>query len=715
MRFLPQRAGEDDILLSGASDKTVRAWRRTGDTFTLAATVSGVHQGSVNVLATCREHPGVFASGAADGSVAIFKIEVGETVEMKHLQTITTTPKFYALSLALSGLPTSPDALILAMGGSMNNISIYAAPISTEPFVHCAILSGHENWIRSLSFTIEDQTSATPSLLLASASQDRYIRLWRIHPGTDLPAAAAPSPIAALNDRLSNKAHMLNLPDRAGSTQTWSVTFEALLMGHEDWIYTCHWSPTNQLLSCSADNAITIWEREPDSGTWNPVSRFGELSSLKGSSTATGSAGGIFNALWSPQADAVAALTKTGSWRLYRHDSTTDRWNPSIGITGHTKSVTGISWSSDGGYLLSTSLDQTTRLYARWIHDSRTSWHEFSRPQIHGYDINCIASTSATTFVSGAEEKLLRVFEQPKAIASILTSLAGITPPATSALPNAANLPVLGLSNKSIDPATGPTAENDEDESAPPPIATAESVLAATTTPPDDSSLARHTLWPETEKLYGHGYEISALAALPTATSLIATAAKASTLEHAVIRLFDAANNWEELKPPLQAHSLTVTSLAFSPCGQKLLSVGRDRAWALFAVEAGVWGLVKKTEKAHTRILYDCAWLPDGSGFVTVSRDKSVKRWTVAGELEQTVKTAKAVTAVDVSEHGQVCVGMEDGGLQVWEFAEDRLAGVREWEAGMAPDGGVSRVCWRKGGREVAVAAEDGSVRVFEI
>lgn len=30
-------------------------------------------------------------------------------------------------------------------------------------------------------------------------------------------------------------------------------------------------------------------------------------------------------------------------------------------------------------------------------------------------------------------------------------------------------------------------------------------------------------------------------------------------------------------------------------------------------------------EKAHSRMVNDCAWFPDGSGFVTASRDKTVR------------------------------------------------------------------------------------------
>ena len=98
--------------------------------------------------------------------------------------------------------------------------------------------------------------------------------------------------------------------------------------------------------------------------------------------------------------------------------------------------------------------------------------------------------------------------------------------------------------------------------------------------PPLEDHLSRNTLWPEIEKLYGHGYEISALAASHDG-SLVATACKASSLDHAVIRLFDT-KTWNQVSPPLTAHSLTVARLRFSADDKLLLSVGRDRQWAIF-------------------------------------------------------------------------------------------------------------------------------------
>ena len=45
--------------------------------------------------------------------------------------------------------------------------------------------------------------------------------------------------------------------------------------------------------------------------------------------------------------------------------------------------------------------------------------------------------------------------------------------------------------------------------------------------------------------------------------------------------LWDTAT-WAPVGPPLEAHTLTVTQLAFSPGGDRLLSISRDRSLAVY-------------------------------------------------------------------------------------------------------------------------------------
>jgi len=634
----------------------------------------------------------------------------------------------------------SNGSLALAVAGTSAIVQVYLQ--TADDFSLGATLPGHEGWIRSLDFVLETNES-TADILLASASQDKYIRLWRFHKGSELPAmsSAANDPsLGAFGRSLSNKPHYIGKDNSRHS-----ITFEALLIGHEDWIYTAKWylanSPNAQprLLSASADNSLAIWEREQESGYWVCTTRLGEISTQKGSTSATGSTGGFWIGLWSPNGGVVTSLGRTGSWRVWQQEADSDRWVQQVGISGHVKEVKDLAWSRDGSYLLSTGSDQTTRLLSQQVTSSNTTWHEVSRPQIHGYDLNCIDTLGANQFISGADEKLLRVFNKPKAVANLVAKLRGHADTSTDDLPDAANIPMLGLSNKAITAADNEAEALDESISNDRDAADQSTAITKATLdlshPPLEDHLARHTLWPEHEKLYGHGYEISAVAASHDG-SLVATACRASSVDHAVIRLYET-KDWREIKPSLSAHSLTVTALAFSGDDRYLLSVGRDRQWAVFAREGdgNTYTLSTRNLKGHSRMILGCSWAPTsgetGHVFATAGRDKSVKIWVSSSgdewECKTTVATSSSATAVafdSIVADGKLALacGSEDGHVllvtldtQTWDVVQKV-----ELEGHAKPSGAINALRWRPVGegeeyRTLAVASEVCSVRLFNV
>ena len=630
----------------------------------------GGHTSSINCLAVSAQ-PSIVASGSADATIKIWRLSIeSSSVNTELLQTIQTSPRFFPLTLALHGIGSNED-VFLAVAGTKSTVQVYISS-ENKAFELQAILTGHEGWIRSVSIS-KETTSSESDVLLASASQDKYIRLWRIRAREPRVFSEETSTTAAFEESLSNKRHKLK-----GSHGDYLLTFEALLLGHEDWIYTALWYLNGsrlQLLSASADNSVAIWEMEENSGIWVSTTRLGEISAQKGSTTATGSTGGFWMGLWSGNGGKIVSLGRTGSWRTWNYDREAERWLQGTGVSGHTKPVTSISWSEDGEYLLSTSSDQTTRLHAEWRRGASASWHEIARPQVHGYDLNCIDSISRNQFISGADEKLLRVFHAPKNIAELLRDLCGIEIANEEKLPDAANIPVLGLSNKAIE-AEAPVVDSETERDYNPTEKPRLNCRMTVQFPPPEDQLARHTLWPEREKLYGHGYEIFAVAASHDGT-VVATSCKASSLDHAVIRLY-TTTDWREVKPPLTAHSLTVTALAFSEDDQHLLSVGRDRQWTLFERDTShpeIYRPKHSHPKGHSRMILDACWAPPDFGrvFATAGRDKVVKLWSVNEQgvkLAMTITASSSVTAVDIAPqlmHGNVLValGCESGAISI--------------------------------------------------
>lgn len=634
------------------------------------------HGGSINCLAVA-SRDGVFASGAADATVKIWKVIFCDAnPQFELIQTIATSPRFFPLALALAKLGPSGD-LMLAVAGTKSFVQIHVAE-RRKKFSLQATLRGHEGWVRSLA-TIDGAKSMNGDIVLASASQDKYIRLWRVREGRKVSdtASSTYSALESAEKALSNKAYWLEASDL-----TYYLTFEALLLGHEDWIYALSWRHDFehlQLLSASADSSLALWEPEANSGVWVCTTRLGEINAQKGSTTATGSTGGFWTGLWSPTGEHIVCLGRTGSWRLWSYNRNLARWVQGIGISGHTKPVADIAWAKDGTYLLSAGADQTTRLHAEWKRNCRRSWHELARPQIHGYDLNCVESIGHAQFVSGGDEKLLRVFDEPRATAGLLQTLCGIRTLSRKEMPEAADIPVLGLSNKVIEKIgseeydISDVRDNQSLENSL--MIVSEDTISAT--PISEDRLSRHTLWPETEKLYGHGYEISAVACSHDGF-IVATACKASSIDHAVIRLY-STQNWRELKPSLTAHSLTVTCLRFSRDDRHLLSVGRDRQWVVFEVEepgSEVYQIKHKNSKGHSRMILSASWAPLQAGvvFATAGRDKVTKLWKQKSDgidCGVTLTAFSSVTAVDIlprSVNGSIIVasGTETGEVSVY-------------------------------------------------
>ena len=271
--------------------------------------------------------------------------------------------------------------------------------------------------------------------------------------------------------------------------------------------------------------------------------RLGEISREKGATTATGSTGGFWTGLWSPDGNSVACLGRTGSWRRWEYDVSEDLWRPCIATSGHTKAVTGIAWSKDGEYLLSTSLDQTTRLHTKWTSSGANTWHEMSRPQIHGYDLNCIDSISAAQFVSGADEKLMRVFSEPRAVAA-MPAQARRPSAASATCPPCPTRPTCRCSGSPTRPLTPSTMTP---RSSPSTTATAKpwtwrrlsrSRSSTWTARRTRRSCRAPRSGQRPKSCTATATSLSCLAASHDGT-LVASACKASSLNHAVIRIFE--------------------------------------------------------------------------------------------------------------------------------------------------------------------------------
>lgn len=272
-------------------------------------------------------------------------------------------------------------------------------------------------------------------------------------------------------------------------------------------------------------------------------------------------------------------------------------------------------------------------------------------------------------YASGAEEKVVRVFTATSAFRNRLRWLADVVDFKSTAACGA-TVPSLGLTNKATFDEEIVKCENAENPT------TKDRVYET----PMEEELMQHTLWPELQKLYGHGYEIFCMAARHDGC-LLATACKSTNLEHAAIILWNTTT-WSQVEK-LVSHQLTVTQMEFSPNDRYLLSVSRDRKWSLFKNYDESYALIatsSKNDSPHARIIWCCAWAPNSSHFATGSRDGKVGVWSVkTGEnnvnvvREATLDTQnKSVTAVCFAPNCAVqgsyvlAIGYEIGYIEIY-------------------------------------------------
>ncbi|KAG0524708.1 hypothetical protein BDA96_07G234800 [Sorghum bicolor] len=761
---LQVRGKETHYLLSGSADGTIMAWKIASGKgeWSHVLQLPGMHKKGITCLAgrMVSDTVAIFASTSSDGIVVIWEMEIEPTtpggdckVSCLHALSVGLKPM---VSLSLAVLPEQGGHLILAMGGLDHKIHIYCGDKAGK-FVKACELKGHSDWIRSLDFSLPVMMGGEKhNLFLVSSSQDRTIRIWKM----TSEAAASGSSVPLRKGAIEMTSYIEGPLFVAGST-SYQVSLESLLVGHEDWVYSVEWQPPTLLtgdeahqpmsiLSASMDKMMMMWRPEKNTGLWINSVTVGELSH---------SALGFYGGHWQSDGRSILAHGYGGSFHMWRDvglDS--ENWQPQIVPSGHFAPVSDLTWARSGQYLLSVSHDQTTRIFAPWRNQVNPGdmvyWREIARPQIHGHDLNCVTFIQGSgnhRFVSGADEKVSRVFEAPLSFLKTLQQATLLKPDISEDFGNVqvlgANMSALGLSQKPIYTHAGvkesPSGNSNDGPDSMETIPDA--VPTVFTEPPVEDQLAWNTLWPESHKLYGHGNELFSICC-DYEGKLVASSCKAQSAAVAEIWLWEVGT-WKAVGR-LQSHNLTVTQMEFSRDNVFLLSVSRDRHLSIFSIskteEGAEHRLVAKLE-AHKRIIWACSWNPFGYEFATGSRDKSVKIWCVKDAssvklLATLPQFRDSVTALAwmchdrASNAGVLAVGMDNGLIELWSVSGGRAS------AGSTPDSPLSVACtlrfdpvlchvstvhrlrWREPSStdeestlELASCGADHTVRVFEV
>ncbi|CAG8443117.1 4939_t:CDS:10 [Acaulospora colombiana] len=386
-------------IISGSVDKTARIWKKNQNGKWVNSAILEPHGGSVNTIGVIRAksiivNKDLVVTGSAEGALKVWERTIIDDAKVDCIQTIDLESK-YPLALALSYFPDS-KVPILAIGCTDKKILIYAQ--KDRQFIKSLSLQGHENWVRSLSFAVYTSSGDVPDLqksnilqqhklkdgdlLLASASQDKYVRLWKISYNGEI--LKSKSLDGDDMDEIKNN----EVEKRSNTTVTEKSSVKELLENlQDDAIQKVQLSTKAHVIDIETDNAsIKLGWVELVEMLWV-----------------------FFGGLFGPNGNYIIAHGHTGAFHLWKEEEN-QNWQPQVSISGHFNSVQDIEWDPTLKYLVSVSLDQTARLFAPWNRlidgTSVTTWHEIGRPQIHGYDIYCLAFVDKWRVISGADEKV---------------------------------------------------------------------------------------------------------------------------------------------------------------------------------------------------------------------------------------------------------------------------------------------------------------------
>mmetsp|Transcript_13971 Transcript_13971/g.26159 ORF Transcript_13971/g.26159 Transcript_13971/m.26159 type:complete len:656 (-) Transcript_13971:60-2027(-) len=431
-----------------------------------------------------------------------------------------------------------------------------------------------------------------------------------------------------------------------------SIKVDALLTSHTGPVSSIRWVG-DQLVTASHDCSIILWETDRRTGVWLPQAVLGQL-------------GGCRHTFYGVVASEVGIVSNSYNGTVFHWARAGAEWKLMPAISGHIGPVTDIAIGE--GFIVTASQDQTARLYA--IHGGQ--WHELSRPLVHGHDLNCISLTKLN-LITGGDEKILRLFDPSNVTSELLAKLTD----ARLEGQVAGAVQALGLTNKASD-----------------------TRIEIPNEPPTEDFLSTSTLWPEVFKLYGHGYEVTAVASYHP---LLASACNARTTEEAEIIIWDIEGRRKTAS--LSCHSLTVTQLEFSPNGRQLLSVSRARSWGLHTQGEDGW-TTQMFASAHERMIYACTWIND-EAFLTASRDKFIKVWRTDSSLQASIKFKQPVTACAVVSTAVFIAGLEDGTVAIHNLE------TSDQTSSKFQSGAINRI--RVDGARVYVASADHTLTVLKL
>jgi WD40 repeat protein/serine/threonine protein kinase len=536
----------------------------------------------------------------------------------------------------ITRLAVSPAKKLVASASEDRTVRIWNTDTGES-----TVLQGHTDTISALAFSPDEK-------FVASTGKDKTARVFSLsgEAGQALPLDGFGTDIS-----FSPDGTRLAVSDSEGRIYLWEVS--CITPGQPS---PC--APMQKMKRHDGDAYVIRFSRD---GQW--IASGGkdkklQLSMLDGSEplTFSGHSGAIWDLEYSPDQTKIITAGQDGSLRVW--ELSDPKKKPEV-LSGHSDPIADIALSPDGRFIASASFDDSVKLW---------QWEEpKKKPRVF----------------KGHKDRVYKVAFSPDG-----AELASASKDGTARRWD------LSCVNTDSEDACGPLqALRGHRDALSDLVFYGEGRLASAS---KDSTIRLWTLT-KSMSLTWKGHDDIAALALSSDQKTLASVGADKT-----VRVWDVTSGQEKT---LGSHKKGVTALALSSDGKRLATASKEEL-KVWSVDGGD----PTTFAGHSDDITALTFSPDGKRLASASKDKTIRLWDVASAAAQKWSGHKdEVLDVAFSSDGKwLASGGKDGLVFLWDEAGAQKLILSHKDA-------VFRVVFSPDGRFVASASKDKSIQLWDI